>query len=380
MRKILLATTALVGVALSGAAQAAESPIAVNVGGYVDFRAAQFNEAATNDAIERHSDFENVFQVNIEATGKANNGVEYGAKVGLWNGVDDVTTAGDVKEHDAYVWLSGNFGKVVFGDTTSATTDMFVFAPTVGEGQIDGVYDHFTSTKLFGALVPSYLDDDENGTKINYYTPKVGSADHKVQLGLSYEPNYAEKGEVATISNVGAPDYHDVMGAALQYTGKFGGVSAVVSGVMNMGTDNGNGQTDGYRDFTTYGAGAQVSYAGFTVGGSYVDAGRVATTAAQTKAQDVWTMGVKYEAGKVAVAANVMDGRGYNNDGFGAAATTYGANYVRDLQELGLGATYTWFPGLTTAADVVFFQQKVQNNAIPDNGGSVVMLSQKLAF
>ena len=43
MRKILLATTALV--AFAGAAQAAESPIQVTLGGSVDFRAALFNEA-----------------------------------------------------------------------------------------------------------------------------------------------------------------------------------------------------------------------------------------------------------------------------------------------------------------------------------------------
>ena len=38
MRKVLLATTALIGVALAGAAQAAPaSPLSLNVGGYNDF-------------------------------------------------------------------------------------------------------------------------------------------------------------------------------------------------------------------------------------------------------------------------------------------------------------------------------------------------------
>ncbi|MDD3288771.1 MAG: porin [Alphaproteobacteria bacterium] len=378
MRKILLATTALVGVALSGAAHAAESPIAVNVGGYVDFRAAQFSESHKAVANQRHSDFENTFQVDIEASAKATNGVEYGAKVGLWNGnADDAAAGQTVSEHDAYVWLSGVWGKVVFGDALGASTEMFVGAPTVGEGQIDGTYYHFTdTTKLFSTIVPSYMDDDENSTKITYYTPKVGNENHKVQLGVSFTPNYGDKGEAVVLTK--GTNYKNVISSALEYTGKFSPVTLTVSAVVNDGTaDKGVGST--LRDFTTYGGGVQAAYAGFTVGGSYVDAGHFNTDkgGAQQKPQDAWTAGVKYEFNKVALAVNILDGRGYNNFGTAAAPDDH---YVRDIQELGLGATYNWFPGLTTAADAVFFKQKVQDKAIENNQGHVLMLSQKLAF
>ena len=48
MRRILMATTALVGVALAGSAQAAAptSPISLNVGGYVDFVAGFYHQSA----------------------------------------------------------------------------------------------------------------------------------------------------------------------------------------------------------------------------------------------------------------------------------------------------------------------------------------------
>ena len=88
MRKILLATTALV--AFAGAAQAAESPISVNVGGYVDFRAAQFHESDKSQGTSivskrRSTDFETEYRLNISAEGKAANGIEYGGLVSLWN-------------------------------------------------------------------------------------------------------------------------------------------------------------------------------------------------------------------------------------------------------------------------------------------------------
>jgi hypothetical protein len=55
------------------------------------------------------------------------------------------------------------------------------------------------------------------------------------------------------------------------------------------------------------------------------------------------------------------------------------SQYVEDFDAIGLGATYTWFPGLTTAADAVFFDQDVAG-ATPSNEGHVLMLSQKMSF
>jgi hypothetical protein len=45
MRKLLLATTAMIGFAVSGAAHAATSPVTVNVGGSVDFLAGAYAES-----------------------------------------------------------------------------------------------------------------------------------------------------------------------------------------------------------------------------------------------------------------------------------------------------------------------------------------------
>ena len=68
MRKILLATSALV--AFAGAAQAAESPIQVTLGGSVDFRAALFHESNASAAAgetRRNSDFQTYYDLTIAA-------------------------------------------------------------------------------------------------------------------------------------------------------------------------------------------------------------------------------------------------------------------------------------------------------------------------
>lgn len=383
MRKILLATSALV--ALAGAAQAAESPIQVTLGGYVDFRAAMFHEsnAATPSSYADRSrgDFQNEYGVSVAADGKAAGGIEYGAKIMLDNSVASTANAvgqsNDLSLNQAYVYMSGAFGKVMAGDNHGAT-DLFVYAPTVGEGQIDGSYTNFTDSTTLARLQPAYFDATESATKLTYYTPKVGNAHHKVQLGVSYAPN-GEKGTNVDMYKKNVSIYKNNVEAVAQYTGTFSPVSVVVAPMFASG-EGADTFADTARDYKSWGIGAQAMYAGFTFGASYVDADDyMKISSAQTKDQDVTTVGVKYEFDKVAVAANYMKGEGYYYFGTNTSQI-FQADYVKDFSAYGLGATYTWFPGMTTAADAVFFDQNREAAAAADNKGHVLMLSQKMAF
>lgn len=375
MRKILLATTALV--AFAGAAQAAESPIQVTLGGSVDFRAAMFHESnasAPAGETRRGGDFQTEYDLTIAAEGKGAGNIQYGALIDLTNkknaNVKAGNTAPDMEQ--AYVWMSGSFGKVLMGDEHGAS-DLFVYAPTVGEGQIDGSYTNFTDATTLAQFQPVYFDATENLTKVTYYTPKVGNANHKVQLGASFAPS-TDTGSSTALYNSDSLGYKNMIEATAQYTGTFSPVSVVVSPMLIAGEGTEDAAANAVRDFTAWGLGAQAMYAGFTVGASYVDAGHYMTAknAGQTDDQDAMTVGVKYEFDKVGVAANYMSGEGYQH---ALAAGTY----VDNFSALGLGATYTWFPGLTTAADAVFFDQNREDTGA-NNIGHVLMLSQKMTF
>lgn len=370
MRKILLATTALV--AFAGAAHAAEAPIQVTLGGSVDFRAAMFQESEkTSGGARREADFQTEYVFDIAADGKAAGGIEYGAKISLGNAEDfGADTAGadtDVRAQEAYVYMSGAWGKVIMGDESGAS-DLFVYAPTVGEGQIDGSYMNFTDPATLAAFQPAYLDLTEDNTKVTYYTPKVGNADHKVQLGVSYTPN-PEQGIAVVKRDTNA--YRNQVEAAIQYTGNFDNVNVVLTPMMATGDGQGSTVANDTRDYTLWGIGGQAAYAGFTLGASYVDADDMNTRDGENKDQDSFSVGLKYEFDKVAMAVNYMNGQGYMYNGASA--------YVDDFSALGFGATYTWFPGLTTALDAVFFDESRDAQAF-DNKGHVLMLSQKMTF
>jgi outer membrane protein OmpU len=404
MRKILLATTALVGVAFAGAAHAAAtSPISLNVGGYTDFVAGFYHESSgvLGDKQADHA-FETEYKINFDAVGKGTNGIEYGANISLWNGEEATTAwsagANGVTLNSAYVWLSGAFGKALFGDEHGAS-DLFVYAPTVGEGQIDGRYLDFVSATTLHRAYASGIDNTEHSTKITYYTPKVGNDMNKVQLGVSYTPNmynYGQGGQLLN-SNLSTSPYQDVIEAALAYHGNFHPVNVVVSaqiingdssdtpvssttlgGAANTVTSTPLGVKA--MDFTSWGLGAQVNYSGFTIGGSYVDEGSYMATQGQDKGQDVFTLGGKYEFDKVGVGVSWLNGEGYDNLIAGGTSTVADtANYVSRFNALGAGATYTWFPGLSSNIDGVMFSQKVTDQS-DHNDGYVLLLSQRLAF
>ena len=415
MRKILLATTALVGIAAfapTAQAQTKDSPLNVNIGGYVDFRAGVFTE--TNDVLgstyansigngadgeRRNHDFQTEFKLNVDIDGKAMRGIEYGGRVSLWNGALATYTGlarGDssVKTADAYVYLSGAYGKVVLGDHNGAS-DLIVYAPTVGLGQVDGQYTNFTDPTTLAPFMPTYIENGkEYSTKVTYMTPKVGNDKHKVQLGVSYAPNTPEAGHSVFLysSDPGGfaqASYRNAIKGAVQYEGSFSPVNVVLSAnVLTANAENTALTNTSLKSFTSWGIGGQLAYAGFTVGGNYQDAGsfgavtNTATGVEQNKDQHTWSAGVKYEAAKWAAAFSYLSGSGYNNAFVSAAAPVANtSNYVKDFNAYGVGGTYTWFPGMATQLDYVHFsQERADSVAGQKNAGNVVVLSQKLTF
>jgi outer membrane protein OmpU len=380
MRKILLATSALV--LASGAAQAAND-LKLEMSGYADFRAGVFNEtddrnyAGTNVNRSSH-DFETEVKVVVDAIGKGAGDFEYGARVAFWNGStnQDGFNGGEntIRTQDAYVYMGSNWGRVVLGDHTGAS-DMLVYAPFVGQAQIDGSFSDYTSNGSLSPFFPAYVDNEETSTKATYYTPVVSG----FQLGVSFMPQFYDYGQnvvkynqaVTNIINGAESPYKDVVEAGAQWQGNIDKVNVTLSGLVTTGDAEASylaGTT--FQDFTSWALGGQVAYAGFTVGGSFYDAGDFLARVGQGNDQNSWSVGGTYEFGKASVGVSYVQAEGYVNNG---------AIYVEDYNATGVGGEYKWLPGLTTAADVVFFDQDATGTT-NDNDGNVFLLSQRVDF
>lgn len=412
MRKILLATTALAGVALF--ASAAQAGMEVTVGGYNDFRAGFFSNDRTT-APRRSNDFMNEFQIEVEAKAKANNGMEYGVVASLWNGFDynnspdgtGAVTAASIdstgtnttglKTHQAYGYVNGAWGQIRLGDEHGAS-DFGVYAPTTYDfgGQVNGAYTNFvTSGTVFG-LTPSFVNDLENDTKATYFTPKFGMNGHKFQAGVSFAPNQNDGGTSVLVTNaggagnpLGSNNYKNVIEAGAGYEGTWFDKFSTKAGFTLHTADNVDARTfngDAVEDFTSWGIGAQVGYAGFAIGGSYVDAGSYNATALQDDDQSVWSVGASYKFDRASIAGSYLEGSGYQNMLGGAIAggDASSDNYVDHYRAWGIGAGYSLFDGMVTSVDAVFYKQEGRIGAgaagSADNDGHVIILSNRISF
>ena len=398
MRKLLLATTALAGAALCGAA---EANMEVTVGGYNDFRAGFTGQDLSAGAAtgRRTNDFQNEFQLEVEAKNKTSNGLEYGAVATLWNGAQFNRTqqANNVNFHQTYGYVNGSWGQIRAGDEHGAS-DFQVHAPLTYDfgAQVDGNYTEFLRGQDVFAIAPSFIDDDENSTKVSYLTPKLGIGAHKVQLGVSYAPNsFNDQGNNTTfITNGAGPVYENHVKIGGQYNGSFmDKVNASFGFVVQTAEATGRAvgaSVGSAEDFTSWDVGAQLGYAGFTVGGNYTDAGRYNTTSAQNADQHVWSAGATYKFDRASFGGSYLNGRGYNNfgavagsTGFSNAAVAGGTakdvNYVDSYEVFGIGAGYSMFEGMTTSVDTAFFKQERPSGA-GNSEGHVVILSNRVAF
>lgn len=365
MRKLLV-TTALISAAFVPAASA---EMDVKVGGYTRFQAAAFdNDSATNSG----RDFQSEAEIVIKADGKADNGLSYGALIEL-----QTSTSDSIASDEANIYIAGDFGRVELGDQDGAS-HLSVYGPYVGAGQVFGSYmDYVIAADRGYGLVEGPGDsslraiDSNDATKITYYTPVFSG----FQAGISYAPERDSSADGEGVQFSDATGNHDnMMEIGLKYKGEISGVGVTVGGTYNM-ADAKDGS--GLEDISAWTLGTQLAYQGFTVGGGYTDNGDSGQTAGAAD-DDVTAinLGATYEQGAWGVGVS------YAQVDFDDAAAPFGVAGVTgsggDYTAYGAGAVYKLVPGMTVAADLVFYDRDRVTGA--DTDGYVAMTEVNLAF
>ena len=362
MRRLMI-TTALVSLAFVPAARA---ELEVTVGGYTGFQAAIFDNDTANSS---GRDFQSEAEIHVGAKATSDNGLEYGAKVEM---LASSTDSSNVDE--ASIYLAGSFGRVEMGDNDGAILDAAVIPPYVGLGQVVGSYmdyvpaadrGHAAPERISGGLaVAGYASGDS--TKVIYTTPKWNG----LQLGVSYAPEVNNEGESVVFTNATSA-FDNEMQAILTYKGEFSGVG--IKGSAGYQTADATSALNNDQDIWT--VGAQLSYMDFAFGGAYVDAGDSGFVASVDN-DDVssWNLGATYTMGAWGFGVS------YLNVDLDEVANPAGltAGEGGDYTAWGLGTNYKVAPGLTAAADLVFFDRDRVTGA--DTDGYVFLTEVRAAF
>ncbi|MCB1970311.1 MAG: porin [Geminicoccaceae bacterium] len=317
-RKVLLGTSAIVGAtALVSPANAGD--LDVGISGFIKTLAA-FGELDNESGVDKsHSHyFRNDTEVHVKANSTDDEtGLKYGMTVEF-----EADTSSSLNSDETWMYISGGFGELRFGDEDGASDNMKITAGSIaaGTGGIDGAGE-VVSTRLA-------LSNSSDATKVIYYSPVVSG----FQVGVSYTPDAGHNGATENPTTDGANDYQDMVEAGATYMGSFGGLDLKGSVVGFHAKNESGGNND-----SGLGGGASVGFSGFTVAGGYFH---------QDDA-DVWNAGVRAALGPANVSFNYGS---QDVDGTNADPT----NYV-------ISADIGILPGLALEGDVSFFDRDTGN-------------------
>ena len=329
MKKLLLGSTALVAGGLLAAPAMAADPIKIGVGGYYMFFVTAGGiegSYALNGSSTQYKglSFYQEGEIYFNGQTKLDNGTTIGLQVELegWNpnvsGVVSTTPGatvtasgtqisqsvnGSVRQIDeAYLFAFGDWGRIEFGSRDQATYRMFYGAPSA-LGVFNGFFQH-NSNATWGNLVVLGTNKAAGGisfmtiggqmqdvNRINYFTPRF----YGLQIGAGYAPKINASGSIPGSNTAGVCGFNDATAqincptndyswqdffdVGANYLNKFGDVTVALFGAWMWATfvpgfapnaaatnlSTGANLTS----WTQWAVGAQLGYAGFTVGGSY---------------------------------------------------------------------------------------------------------------
>lgn len=321
MKKILFASSAIVAVAFAGQAQASE-PIKLSVGGYME----QWIGFADEDAPAtsgRVNAFQSDTEVYFSGSTTLDNGIEIGARIEL----EGETSDDQIDEQ--FLFVNGGFGRIEMGKNDSAADSMAISAPRVGPvGPNDGGIEDWYNEA--GVIDTAPSSGDQN--RVTYFTPSLGG----FQAGVSFADDSGQ--------NSSSGDGDNIVSAAIAYDADFDGFS------LGLSLEGENENEDDW-----YGAGVNVGFGNFTVGGSY---GHVEPDAGEET--DAFDLGVSYAMDAASVSATYA----YQEEG------------DEELQAASIGLNYTLGAGVSWQSSVFWFDEE----SAADNEGYGVVTGIALNF
>ena len=245
MRNILMATTAISGLAIAGGAVAELKVSASGTHGLAFISADNFAAGATGiDGSTEPQGVKVITDYGIKFSGSSE--LDNGLTIGFSASIDPVANSDSIEVESQEVSVSGSFGKFAFGDIDSDAVLMTVthtgqggfFSADFGMDPID-----------VGDLSP------EGDAAIAYYTPSIG--------GFKAGVAYGSDGANDTVGTLIDTDTDESIGLGASYSGDFGDAGVKIG--AGYGADV-SGATSNYEASI----GAKITFGGFHVDGMYL--------------------------------------------------------------------------------------------------------------
>lgn len=402
VRKYLLVSTAMIGL-LTGLATVASAQT-INSGGqtlspgtitvrlngrvnwYAGVEASSLDNNSATGQKTSTTNFLGYLRLYPGFDGIAANGLHYGAAAeirtnGAASGSNEVSSSNEtLYVFQAYGYLGlPKYGQISFGQENGPST---IFETGTFEGFNDGGWNGDIEGMIPTAANPVYpypdsdpANDQATG-KIVYLSPILSG----IQFAVGFTPNQTAENTFGTNPVVSSPTPivgglpRNLIDIGGQYTKTFGpvgvqiGADYTTAGQVAYSGDEPTSVPTNYHDLNILGAGATVTIAGFTFGGStYVGSYNVGDGDAYQLEPDggsnaiAWMAGAEYTAGPLIVGASFFrttqtgDIPGGIDAGSGATITSAGLTTGQQQNDgVAAGLTYTLVPGVSLFADYLY--------------------------
>ncbi len=373
MRKLLLASTALVGASMLAAPAMAGTPsvgddFEVSIGGNLRFSVLIYDQDVSAGRGRGYKFQSDESEVKFSARATADNGLLYGFELEL-----QTQTSDNANTDETWMFIDGGdaWGRIELGDQDDAADRIFVAGEDAmaGRGGFDGaVGDVFDFGQAQGGPTITPLGD---ATKIIYFTPRFGG----LRLGASWTPDSGHNGKTGPSDNDG--DIENAYSLGVDFSNTFNDVGIVLAAVYIGG--DGEPNTAGGVTATTvedterYGVGGKVDFAGFEFAAGYADLGEGGITEPLDGEDNgsLWSVALKYTTGPWAV------GVGYFSSEKEFAT---GSTGEAEVDIFSVGFNYSVAPGWAIASDINFIEAENIDDAGTDNDGTVFVISSTMSF
>ncbi|TWT11368.1 porin [Reyranella sp. CPCC 100927] len=400
MKRALLGSTALVAGSLLAAPAMAADPIKLELRGYfqafITLGHIDRDVSGTTGQSYRPETFRYEGEIWFTGSTKLDNGTTIGVRIELegWSNGGGSTSTNDQMDEE-YLFAFGDWGRVEFGGTNDASYKMVYAAPSAltGWGFQDPNMSHrgsgFSSSNNAGraatvtpGMSAAMGQSSGDANKLSYFTPRFAG----LQVGVSYTPSFSRTASVATCaSNTGGGNfsncpknlnaYHNGLDVGVNYLNKFGDVSlALYGGYFTAGFDRGEAGVNGNANpsvngrWKSWAGGAQVGFAGFTIGGGVGQDNNGLRGNNRTR---WYAASVMYETGPWQVSAGWWGGR---NDEKSVTSLTAQNRAGRDkIDMFEVGGNYALSPGIKLVGGVSYVMGSGQSKSEKADSWAVIM-------
>lgn len=367
MKKILFGTTALLAAGAFVSTAQASDPIKLKVGGYMEYYvvAADQDENYTANSVNT-VDVQSDAEVFFKGKTTLDNGMTVGADIQL----EASSTADTDTIDEAYLYVSGKYGKLIVGAENSAAYLMNVSAPGVSPTGTVGKETDVDKYLLNGVaeleVISNTLGD---APKLTYFTPKM----YGLQAAVSYVPSGDTNGDETADNIARTSNWDEAWSFGLKYADKFEGVGIKASATYELIDDNSLTAVQD-NEVQNIGAGLNLSYMGATVGGGVRRFIANDDTARSTAEGTAWNAGVSYKEGPYGVSATYYTAK---------MQGTTGNNLEDELRMVQVAGTYKLGAGVLMFAEIAYSDSDDELLAAQaaDNDGAIGgAMGLKLSF